>query len=103
MNKYEYIGYNIKSLRESHGFKQNELANLLDISAPYLNAVEKGNKKPSLNLILDIAEKFEIDPAIIITKDENIKKLKILFEKHNLADQLSKLNETIQILTKLSN
>ena len=102
MNHYAYIGKNIKTLREQKRVKQKQLAKDLDVSAAYLNAVENGKKKPSLNLILSIAEEFKIDPAEIVTKDESIKKIKALFEHHQFESQLSKINEVIQALKKMA-
>ena len=49
------IGHRIKLYRQIMHLSQAELAEMTHVSIPYMNYVEKGNKVPSLDLLIDIA------------------------------------------------
>uniref|UniRef100_UPI0040576033 helix-turn-helix domain-containing protein n=1 Tax=Candidatus Electronema sp. TaxID=2698783 RepID=UPI0040576033 len=93
MNKK--IGENIRKLRMEHHIKQNELAVSLDITPTHLSQIESGKKYPSVQLIIDIAIFFKVDPAVIITTDENYYKIQKILKNGGL-------NELINILQKLN-
>jgi DNA-binding XRE family transcriptional regulator len=50
---------------------QTELAPKLEISRPYLCEIEKGNKKPTLELIYKYSQVFGIKPHLILQFAEN--------------------------------
>ena len=63
----------LKSLRKFNRMTQAELAPKLEISRPYLCEIEKGGKKPTLDLIYKYAEVFKIKPYLILqfAEDKN--------------------------------
>jgi DNA-binding XRE family transcriptional regulator len=63
----------LKSLRKFNRMTQAELAPKLEISRPYLCEIEKGNKKPTLELIYKYSEVFGIKPHFILqfAEDKN--------------------------------
>jgi putative transcriptional regulator len=50
---------NIKEIREDKGLSQEELADLLKISAGHLSKVERGERSPSLKLAVRIAKTLD--------------------------------------------
>lgn len=100
-NKYAYIGKNIKRIRVHYNLKQTELAKKIEKSTQYLNAVENGHKKPSLDLIISIADKLNIDPAKIMIRDEEARRqIKKIFEDHDLSKKVEELSDILKAVTK---
>lgn len=62
------IGEVILELRKQKGVKQKELAKELKISATYLSLVESNEKKPSVALIANIANYFDLPVTAILFK-----------------------------------
>ena len=63
---YTTFGAYIKSLRESIGISQRELAKKLFISAPYLNDIEKDNRRaPKFEVVCNIKKILKDDSDII--------------------------------------
>lgn len=60
---YKKIGSNIGKYRRQKGITQEELANMVGISYSYLTQIEAPHvaKKMSLEVLIDIAEKLNID------------------------------------------
>lgn len=56
---------NIAKLRKSKGFSQQEFAEMVGISANWLCHIENGTRRPSLKVVLDIAEKLNVSPREI--------------------------------------
>lgn len=54
------IGQKIKELRTSHKISQKELIKILNISHASLSAYENGNKLPSLEVLINITEYFNV-------------------------------------------
>lgn len=52
------IGENIKHLRESRNMTQGDFAFELGVTQPFIVAIEKGRKSPSLQMAIDIAAYF---------------------------------------------
>ena len=51
---------NLKEIRAKNRVSQNDLAEKVGVSAPYICRVEKGNQVLSLSLAIDIADYFDI-------------------------------------------
>ncbi len=51
---------NLKEIREKNRVSQNDLAEKVGVSAPYICRVEKGNQALSLSIAIDIADYFDI-------------------------------------------
>lgn len=50
----------IKTKRKEKGLSQNQLAQMLGISQPYMNQIESGVRNPSFPTMLKICEILEI-------------------------------------------
>lgn len=53
------VNNNVKRIRIKKGYTQEELANILSISASYLSKIERGEKEPSLQLAVKMARKLD--------------------------------------------
>lgn len=56
---YKNLGKNIKKRRKELGLTQQELADRLGISLNFMGKIEVAFSKPSLDTLIDIAEKME--------------------------------------------
>ena len=64
MVNYELIGRRIRELRLQQKITQERLAELIDMSVPYVSYIETAKKKPSLETLIRISN------ALGITMDE---------------------------------
>ena len=55
------LGKNIKKLRSSRHYSQEELAEKADISIIYLSSIERGKKYPKPAILGQIAESLEVE------------------------------------------
>lgn len=56
----EQWGRRIRAFRKLKGFTQVELANSLEISLSVLGEIERGNRKPSTQLIHQVCEILDV-------------------------------------------
>ena len=54
------IGEKIRMLRESDGLTVTKLAELVSVSHGHISRIESGSKRPSSDLILKLADLFEV-------------------------------------------
>ncbi len=52
------LGLAIKSIRKQKGLKQNQFAELCDITPSYLSQIENNNKEPNLSILKIISDKL---------------------------------------------
>jgi len=55
------LGQQIQKYRKRKGLSQEKLAEKLDISRAHMGHIEQGRKKPSLDLLEDIAKELNIN------------------------------------------
>lgn len=60
----------IRTLRETRGLTQSQLADLLEVSRQTVNAIETGRYDPSLPLAFKIARTFEKPIETLFSPDE---------------------------------
>lgn len=61
------IGDRIKERRLELGITQRQAADLLDISLNFYGEIERGNKRISLEKIVLVYEKMNLDPTYLLT------------------------------------
>lgn len=54
------IGNKICALREARSLSKPELAKLLDVTPPAVYHMERGIRKPSIEMLIKIADLFEV-------------------------------------------
>ncbi|OLA76577.1 MAG: hypothetical protein BHW55_08310 [Candidatus Melainabacteria bacterium 35_41] len=60
---HEIISKNIKKLRTSAKYSQEEMAEKLSCSREFISRVENRKEKISLNMLLKIANLFNVNPS----------------------------------------
>jgi transcriptional regulator with XRE-family HTH domain len=60
------FGATVRRLRERHGWTQEQLAELAEMSATYVGFVERGENVPTLTIIFRLADALEVTPAELI-------------------------------------
>lgn len=98
------IGNRIKTKRVALKIKQNELANKVGISPAAINKFEKGDKKPSTNVLIKIANALNTstDYLLLGEKDEEVSIAFRGFNKLNSSDKeiVTNLLKSLQGKTK---
>jgi transcriptional regulator with XRE-family HTH domain len=65
LNDSERFGQRLRKIRESAGFKQVQLARLLDVDSKHLSRLERGKVNPSFELIFRIARTLKVSPEVL--------------------------------------
>lgn len=74
----------LKKIRKQLGYTQSDMAESLDISYAHYSQIEQGRHRMSLDHMLKIVSKYDVDPNTllgIIRKDDENKMVDILNEK----------------------
>lgn len=78
MNSYfEAVRQNIKYYREAQGISQIKLAMLCDCGTGTIGGIEAGKAKPSLDMLIRIADALKITPADLFIRDVSKTKVDI--------------------------
>ena len=64
------FGQRIRNLRSTRGFTQETLASKIGVDRSYMGFLERGERNPSLEVILKIAKALNVDPDELV-KDLN--------------------------------
>ena len=60
------------AIRKYHGISQTDLSNQFGISNSYLSEIEKGKKKPSLDLLEKYSEQFDMPLSSLLFFSEKL-------------------------------
>lgn len=63
------FGRRLRSLRKAHKLKIGQLAEQADTGVKHLGRIERGEKQPSFELIVALAEALNISPAALFETD----------------------------------
>jgi transcriptional regulator with XRE-family HTH domain len=69
---YEALGRAIKVVRAQRGLSRRHLAELAELSYPYLSEIENGKKRPSSNALLSIADALALPASELLGIAERI-------------------------------
>ena len=64
---YVEIGERLRQQRKKMGMTQEETAELLGISSTYYGEIERGNRKLSIQKVLTVYEKMDLEPTYLLT------------------------------------
>ena len=67
----KYIGQKIKELRTINHISQSQLAERLNLSDSMFSSYERGTRTPSLMVLYQIAELFNVNPDYFSKKHDN--------------------------------
>jgi len=70
LNDSERFGQRLRKVRESAGFKQVQLARLLDVDSKHLSRLERGKVNPSFDVIFRIARTLKVSPSLLFEFDD---------------------------------
>lgn len=91
------LNENIKALRKSKGFTQDELANRLNVVRQTVSKWEKGISVPDAEMLQKIAEIFDTDVSLLLGNS-----IEMTESKDTVAEQLSRINEQLVIKNRRS-
>lgn len=75
MNKYlEDLVLNIKYYREQKGISQTQLSISCDCGTGTIGGIESGKAKPSLDMLLRIADALDVTPADLFIRNVSVEK-----------------------------
>jgi transcriptional regulator with XRE-family HTH domain len=74
---YEALGRAIKVVRAQRGLSRGRLAELADLSYPYLSEVENGKKRPSSKALLQLADALALPASELLGIAEGIARLEL--------------------------
>ena len=66
---------NLRNLREKYNLTQQQIADELGIQRPTYSRYEKGERQPNYNLLIKIADYFNISVDYLLGKEENSQSL----------------------------
>lgn len=62
----ELVGDVIKELREKKGLSQEVVSGLADIGRTHLSAIERGERRPTLETLFRLAQALDMKPSEIV-------------------------------------
>ena len=100
----------LKNLRISHGLKQKDIAQLLDLTSSAYGFYEQGKRTPSLDILINISRYYKVSLDWLITGSENFgnnliisdDNEKYLIEKYRKLDNSDKIKIEGMIELKLT-
>lgn len=63
---YEDMGRRIRRLRYGHGWTQEDLAELVDVSTSFIGHIERGSRKASMETLVSIANAFAVSTDYLL-------------------------------------
>jgi len=105
MRLKQAIGTRIQKIRNQKGLTQDQLSEKVNISPKYLSSIERGKENPTLNTLINIAEKLSVDVEEFFTEiqleDPQITKemvLALIGEANE--DQLKVIYKILSVIVK---
>ena len=88
---YDSIGKNIRSYRIKRKLRQEDLAEITDLSVTYIGMVERGEKIPALETFIKILNALEVSADIILA---DVLKVGYEIKSSLLTEQINALSTT---------
>ena len=60
------VGIAIRAFRQQAGLSQDDLADRMDMSTPYISMLESGKRYPSIEMLIRLAFALEVRPGAIL-------------------------------------
>ena len=68
------FGRTVRRLRHDLGLSQEELADLANIHRTYIGGIERGERNPTLTMIVRLAETLGVPPATLLESELPVNK-----------------------------
>ena len=88
---YDNIGKNIRTYRIKRKLRQEDLAEITDLSVTYIGMVERGEKIPALETFIKILNALEVSADIILA---DVLKVGYEIKSSLLTEQINALSPT---------
>lgn len=103
----EYIGKQIKALRLRYGMSQLDLATKLGVSDSIISGYERGTRKPSMKMLINLSEIFGV-PTSYFLEQEVLKNPDLMVNMTDLTNEQFKIilelvHEFIELNAKTRN
>jgi len=66
--KLLWVGAVLREFRQQAGLSQDELADRMDVSTPYISMLESGKRYPSIEMLIRVANALEVQPGAILDR-----------------------------------
>lgn len=66
------VGCAIKTYREKKGLSQEVVSGLADIGRTHLSAIERGERKPTLETFFRISDAMNVKPSVLMSQIEEL-------------------------------
>jgi len=86
---------NIKRLRKQKGWSQTELAEKIDSHLSHVNRIETGKYKPSVDVLVKLADVFDVSLDTLV-RDSEVDLKEVTIEDKDLAQRI-KLIESLEL------
>ncbi len=106
MNPAEKFGHRLRVIRKARKLKIGELAEKADAGVKHLGRIERGEKQPSFELIIALAQAMNVSPASLFEFDppqSDAKALRRQFDQllaDQEAGQLQKMYRIVKALVE---
>lgn len=94
---YIALGQRIRDLRRKRGLTQEQLAELADLSTPYVSHLERGSKKASLAVLVRLAESLEVTADQLLSGNQAADQTAFYPEVQDLLGDCSVLERVVLI------
>ncbi len=92
------ISQRIKIIRKKLDLKQSYIAHKMGVTQQFYHAIESGKKGRTYNVIMKVAEVFEVDPLFILTEEIPITDKTVdLFKRKTVSEIVIKHFENISL------
>lgn len=91
-SRYEFVtafGTRLSTLRKAQRMTQEKMAEELNISLEHLSKMERGKRKPSIDLVIDIACYFHVSTDYLLMGKE----VDMMSSRTKLLDMAAQLTE----------
>ena len=86
------VGEVIAEFRKKKGISQEVISGLADIGRTHLSAIERGERKPTLETLYRIANALDVKMSdIVIAIEEKIENKEALVKKKSLIDMIKEI------------
>lgn len=68
----KHFGQKLRRLRDQRGYSLRELAQILGVHYTHLNKIELGQKGPSTDLVLKVAQVFDVSTDQLMKDDVDL-------------------------------
>lgn len=86
---YIEIGQNIRKIRKSRGFSQEQLAEKIYISVTHMSHIETGNTKLSLPVLINLADELNVKCDDLVSGYSERSKCEYINELSDIVSQCS--------------